>query len=66
MKKNSQTPTPYDLYERLQEELRKNEPDLNEEKIPRLEIVKDEKDLVNALTDAAKAILITLNHYNEL
>lgn len=29
-------------------------------------IVKDEKDLVNALTDAAKAILITLTHYNEL
>lgn len=29
-------------------------------------IVKDEKDLVNALTDAAKAILITFNHYNEL
>lgn len=29
MKKNPQTPTPYDLYEKLQEELRQNEPDLN-------------------------------------
>ena len=29
MKKNSQTPTSFDLYERLQEELRQNEPDLN-------------------------------------